>query len=77
MGQPFVIFNARDFTVLADAPAASASRARLTNFASDHSLFSAAEEVALADVDAIVAQDGVRGGDMEKHVRDRPTLHEF
>src|ERR1700678_3154258 len=36
----------------------------------------AADEVLLADVDAVVAENRVRGRDMEKDVRDRPALHE-
>src|SRR5579864_5693478 len=37
----------------------------------------AAEEVSLAELDAVVTQDRVRGGHVEEHVRNRPVLQEF
>src|SRR5215510_5890776 len=36
-------------------------------------LLQVAEEVALADIDAVVAKDEIRGGDVEHHVRQHPA----
>jgi hypothetical protein len=34
------------------------------------------DEVTLADIDPVMSKNGVRGRDMEKHVGNRPALHE-